>query len=140
MSRVPPGVPDIYSTAGPDSVAVDALVASVLGPAGTSDPSWRAAAYERGRLITRGTASVEAGRIGSLPDVLAELVDAVVRAPHLITDEQFAALYAAGYSPEAVHEVIVAAALGAGLERRTIGLEAIDLWVAAAGDDPGASR
>lgn len=117
--------------------AVDALVASVLGPSGISDAGWRVAAYDRGRAIARGATQPEARTIGSLPCLLAQLVDDVARAPHTVTDEQFEALYAAGYSADVLYEMTLAVAAGAGVERRTIGLEAIAAWEAAAGRGHG---
>ncbi len=103
-------------------------MAAVLGPTGISDPAWRVGAYERGRAIARDAVEVEGSAMPSLPDLLAQLVDDVARAAHRITDEQFEELYAAGYSAEVLYEVTVAAAVGAGVERRTIGMEAIDAW------------
>lgn len=152
MCRRWPGMPDanldaqFTPAAGPApspeaaSSAVDALVASVLGPTGISDAAWRAAAYERARAIARGADAAEASAIGSLPDLLGQMVDDVARAAHRITDEQFQALYAAGFSAEVLYEMTVAAAVGAGVERRTIGLEAIDAWEAGAGGTGGASK
>ena len=115
-------------------------MAAVLGPTGTSDLAWRTGAYERARAIARGAGEAEASAIGTLPELLAHLVDDVARAAHRITDEQFEVLYAAGYSGETLYEVTVAAAVGAGVERRTIGMEAIDAWEATAGDGHGATR
>jgi alkylhydroperoxidase family enzyme len=121
------------------SDAADALVASVLGPAGVCDAAWRAGAYERARAISRGADEAEVSVIGTLPDLLAQLVDDVARAPQRITDEQFEALYAAGYDADVLYEVTVAAAVGAGVERRTIGMEAIGLWDSTAADRSGVS-
>src|ERR1700722_11194499 len=93
------------TSAEPASSAVAALVASVLGPTGISDPAWRAAAYERGRAISRGADEPQARAIGPVPDLLAQLVDDVAREPHRITDQQFESLYAAGYGAEVLYEV-----------------------------------
>jgi alkylhydroperoxidase family enzyme len=71
---------------------------------------------------------------------LAQLVDDVARAPDRITDEQFEALYTAGYSAEVLCELALAAALGAGVERRTTGMEAIDAWESGFTDPRGAAR
>jgi hypothetical protein len=126
--------------ADPASVAIERLVSSVLGPAGISDPAWRATAYERARAITRGADRAEASAIGTLPAPLAQLADDVARAPHRITDERFVALYKVGYSAEVLYEPTAAAAVGAGLERRTIGIEAIDAWEGTANACPEARR
>jgi hypothetical protein len=140
MRSTRPDVPDAMTAPGPASAAVDALVASVLGPTGVSDPAWRAAAYERAGAIARGAAEEQVRAIGSLPDLLAQLVDDVARAADRITDEHFEALYAAGYSAQVLYEMVVATAVGAGVERRTIGMEVIDAWEAAAGGRRGFSR
>jgi hypothetical protein len=113
---------------------------SHLGSGRISDPAWRTSAYEHGRAIARGGAAANTSATQPLPDLLAQLVDDVARAPDRITDEQFEALYTAGYSAEVLCELALAAALGAGVERRTTGMEAIDAWESGFTDPRGAAR
>jgi 1H-pyrrole-2-carbonyl-[peptidyl-carrier protein] chlorinase len=122
------------------TVAVDALVASVLGPGGATDPAWREAAYQRGRAFARGASEAEARTIGRLPAPVAQLVFDLARTPHGITDEGFEALYAAGYSAESLLEITFAAAVGTGVERRTLGMEAIEAWEATTGNREATAR
>jgi alkylhydroperoxidase family enzyme len=73
-----------------------------------------------------------AGDLGARPEPAGRLVDKVARDAYKITDEDVAAATGAGLDEEVVFELICAAALGAGVGRRTIGLEAIDAWEARA--------
>src|SRR3954469_16309635 len=56
---------------------------------------------------------------------LAAYLDRVRRSAYKVTDEEVEALLAAGYSEDALFELTVAAALGAGMLRREMGLEAV---------------
>jgi alkylhydroperoxidase family enzyme len=88
---------------------------SVLGPAGHSHVGIRAnaAAY---------AANLDAA---GLPQALRTYVDRVARYAYRITDAEIEALKRAGYSEDAIFEVTVAAALGAGLHRLQRGLAAL---------------
>jgi hypothetical protein len=79
---------------------------------------------ERAKAITRGEAVVaaEGGSVDSL-------VDTIARHAYRVTDDQLAALRA-GHSEDELFDVIVAAAVGAGVERRKLGLDAIAAWEA----------
>jgi alkylhydroperoxidase family enzyme len=61
-----------------------------------------------------------------LPQLLAAFVQKVARRSYTVTDADIAALRAAGYSEDAIFEAIVSAAVGAGIERLTAGLAALD--------------
>jgi alkylhydroperoxidase family enzyme len=66
------------------------------------------------------------GTTGALPAELAAYVDTVARHAYRVTDEQVAELLAAGHSEDAVFELTVSAALGAGLARFERGLAALE--------------
>jgi len=62
---------------------------------------------------------------GEIPANLRGYVDAVARHAYRITDEDLAALRRAGYSEDAIFEISISAALGAGLARLERGLAAL---------------
>jgi hypothetical protein len=86
-----------------------ALLQAVLESAAVTEPAIRAAAY----------------RGDKLPPPLSQYVAKVQRESYRITDADTQALLAAGYSPDAVFEVTVAAALGAAMWRLQAGLDAL---------------
>lgn len=96
--------------------------AAVLGGRGVTEPAVRQAAAARAAAI--GGHPLSEG--GALPEGLAAYVETVARHAYRVTDEQVAALLAAGYSEDAVFEVTVSAALGAGLARLERGLAALE--------------
>jgi alkylhydroperoxidase family enzyme len=75
--------------------------------------------------VRRAVATRARGAGADLPAPVAAYVDTVARHAYRVTDEQVAALRAAGLSEDAVFEVTVAAALGAGLRRLERGLAAL---------------
>jgi alkylhydroperoxidase family enzyme len=91
--------------------AIDAI----LGNPGASELSLRHAVLARTRA---GDTQV--------PDALREFVDKIAGSPWTVSDEDFAQLRAAGYSEDQLHELTLAAALGAGLARFDAGLRAIE--------------
>jgi alkylhydroperoxidase family enzyme len=80
---------------------------------------------ERAEAITRGEPVSSASG-----DPLLELVDSIARHAYRVTDEQIAALRDAGRSEDELFDVIIATAVGAGVARRTVGLDAIAAWEA----------
>jgi alkylhydroperoxidase family enzyme len=60
-----------------------------------------------------------------LPAPLAGYIDKVRRHAYRVTDEDVAALRAAGYSEEAIYDLTVAAAAGAARERFEAGMRAL---------------
>lgn len=98
--------------------------AAVLGPAGRSDPRLRRAVLDRSAALTKGDEPAS----GEVPESLAPLVEKIVRHAYKVTDEDIAAARAAGHDEDELFDVIVAAALGAGLARRERGLAAIAAW------------
>ena len=65
--------------------------------------------------------AVELGRVSGL-------VEKVGRAAHEITDDDLAHALAGAGADDELFELVVAAALGAGLARRDVGLAAVDRW------------
>ena len=87
-------------------------------------------AAERGlRGSVEGRAAALAGRGAAagvgLPAALALYVEKVARHAYLVTDADVAALRDAGYSEEAIFEITLSAALGAGMARLERGFAAL---------------
>lgn len=61
-----------------------------------------------------------------IPPALCDYVEKVAKHAYDVTDEDVAALRRAGYSEDAIFELTLAAATGAGLFRREQGLKAIE--------------
>jgi len=100
---------------------VERLEAAILKGKGVTDPTLRRAVEARSaQLGGRSGAAV-----GELPADLRAYVDKVALHAYKVTDEDVAALLAAGYSEDAVFEVTVSAALGAAASRLEIGLAAL---------------
>src|SRR5687768_16577863 len=117
----------------------DRVAAAVLQARGDTDPGLRRAVEERTAALGGGTdvcgprdvaPSVTEGRV---PIELAAYADKVAREAYGVTDEDVAALRRAGYTEDAIFEVTVSAALGAGLARLERGLAALGSGNARAG-------
>ena len=100
---------------------VERLRQSVLSGRGMTDAALRQAVEQR--------AAVAGGRkseaFGSIPPELADFVDKVIHRAWQVTDEDVARLRSAGYSEDAIFELTIAAALGAGVGRLERGLAAL---------------
>jgi alkylhydroperoxidase family enzyme len=94
---------------------------NVLGPSGYSEPGVRvhveAYAARHGQDAESAAASV--------PEALRGYVDKVARFAYRVTDEDVQALKRAGYSEDAIFEITVSAALGAGMHRLERGIAAL---------------
>ena len=111
MSRTLP-VPD----------AAQATRDAVLGPDGRSDASLREAIFEHAlRLAADDESGAE-----RVPAQLLGLVDKIVRHAYRVTDADIEDVVDAGYTEDAVFDVIVAAALGAAWFRRAQALQLVD--------------
>ena len=99
----------------------DAIVAAALTADGACDPSVRRAAFSRAAEL----GGLDTGMPDRLPPELLPFVDMVSRHAYRTTDDDVAAVIAAGWSEDAVFELIVATAAGAGLARLDLGLVAI---------------
>lgn len=102
--------------------AVDAVTRGALENPGVTSPALRKAA-------SRGE---------DVPAELATYVDKMARHAYKITDEDLAALAAAGHDDDAIFEISLAVAVGAGMRRIDAGMAALDALDArdeAAGDE-----
>src|SRR5262249_13224402 len=97
---------------------VQRVVETVLNSAGDTDPDTRRAV--EGRAAALGGRL--AGATAELPAALGAYVDKVARHAYKVTDDDVAALQQAGYSLDAIFEVTLSAALGAGMSRLERGL------------------
>jgi alkylhydroperoxidase family enzyme len=77
-----------------------------------------------GSLDSATRLAVATGR--DVPAELEAYADKVARHAYRVTDADTAALRKAGYSDNAIFEITVAVALGAGLLRRDVGIAAIE--------------
>ena|SRR5438046_3068128 len=93
----------------PHAHLAKALRDAALDSPGTLEPALRRAAAD----------------CGNLPQALAAFADKIHRHAYKITDEDVAALLAAGYSEDQIFELTIAAAVGASLHRLERGLAAL---------------
>jgi alkylhydroperoxidase family enzyme len=104
---------DIDSKPQRQARKIQTLVDSVLNNRGDSDPELRRAVEQR--------AAAHAGRLPEdgprLPQELKNYVDKVARHAFKVTDADIETLRAAGYSEDAIFELTLCAALGAGSAR-----------------------
>ena len=98
---------------------VQALAASLFEGRGDTDPALRRAVAERAEGASLGAAGP------ALPPEIDAYVDKVARHAYRVTDEDIAALRAAGHGEDAIFEITLSAALGAGLVRMERGLAAL---------------
>ena len=88
----------------------------------------RALAVERAALESKGHTTTELRRAvaaGSPPADLAKYVAKVHQHAYKVTDEDIAALKAAGKSEDEIFEITVAAAVGASMKRLRAGMAAL---------------
>lgn len=97
------------------------LVEGVLGGEGETYPALRRAVEHRaGALSGRGNTMQ-----GEVPEILQVYVDKIALHAYKVTDEDIKALQQAGYSEDAIFEITLSAALGAGMARLERGHEAL---------------
>ena len=104
----------------PMSSHADAIETAVLTVAGHTDRALREA------ILAGAGAACGLGESADLPADLAPLLDKIWRNAYKVVDRDIAALRAAGHADDALFEVIVSAAAGAGLARLRRGLELMD--------------
>ena len=109
-------------------------VLDALFSEGGSQPALRRAAVARAAALSGGALTAPE----TLPADLAGWVEKVARQAWKITDEDVAALRAAGYDEDAIFEITIAAATGAGLARYQIAMRAIEEAAAVAPAKTGA--
>lgn len=98
---------------------------AVLGSRGRSDLRLRKAVVEQAAQL----AGRDVPPLGNkVPETLSAVVEKVARHAYRVTDEDIDAAADAGHDENELFDIIVAAALGAGLARRERGLAAISAW------------
>ena len=112
------------ASGGPPAKAARRLIDAVLGRPGRADPSRRLAALRHGAAATGAVAEPGLEELGDA----AGLVDKVARRAYTVTDEDIALAKRGGYTEAEVFDLIVSAAVGAGLARRAVGRSAVDRW------------
>ena len=98
---------------------VQALVAALFDGRGDTEPALRRAVAERAEDASLDVAG------GALPPAIDAYVNKVARHAYRVTDDDIAALRAAGHGEDAIFEITLSAALGAGLVRMERGLAAL---------------
>lgn len=111
---------------GAAAKAARKLVGAVLGRSGRADPKRRSLALQHGAAATGAFEEPDTAALGDASG----LVDKVARHAYRITDEDIELARRSGYSEAEVFDLIVSAAVGAGLARRAIGRAAVDRWEA----------
>jgi hypothetical protein len=99
------------------STHADAIETAVLTAPGLTDPALRES------ILTGAAAACGLAMPAELPADLAPLLDKIWRNAYKVVDRDVEALRAAGHADDALFEVIVSAAAGAGLARLRRGLE-----------------
>ena len=115
------------SESGPIEPLVKRVVTAVLETHGHTDPALRRA-IEAGAAALGGRAAAEVGAsaaVAEVPVALGAYVDKVATRAYAVTDEHVDALRHQGYTEDAIFELTVTAALGAGLARLERGLAAL---------------
>jgi alkylhydroperoxidase family enzyme len=103
------------------TVHAQRLIDAVLTSSGETDPTLRRAIEEQSaQLSSSSTQPVVQG-----PPALVAYVKKVALYAYKTTDEDIEALRRAGYSEDAIFEITVSAALGAGIARLERGLAAL---------------
>ncbi|MGQ0568074.1 MAG: hypothetical protein ACT4P5_00880 [Armatimonadota bacterium] len=97
------------------------LTTAVLTTAGVVPVEVRSAIFSRGRQSVRS----EAEAAGAVPSAFSSFVDKVVMHADDVADQDITALRRAGCSEDAIFEVVVTAAVGAGIGRVEQGLAAL---------------
>lgn len=102
--------------------ATQALVDAVLAGPGTTQPALRQAI--QAQASTLGGHAVETH--AEVPSAVVPYINKIARYAYKVTDEDVEALQQAGYSEDALYEITISAALGAGLARLYTGLAALE--------------
>lgn len=102
--------------------ATQAMIDAVLTSAGTTEPALRQAIQTQASTLGGHSSDVPV----EIPTELASYVAKVARYAYKVTDEDVEALLQTGYSEDALYEITVSAALGAGIMRLSCGLAALE--------------
>lgn len=103
---------------------LEELVEGVLRGPGESAPALR----QDVEAIAASWGGADKVETRTLPEPLAAYIEKVSRHAYRVTDEDLAALKAAGYGEDAIFELTVAAAVGAGRARVERGLAVLDAF------------
>jgi alkylhydroperoxidase family enzyme len=98
------------------------MVDAILTTPGETDTALRRAIKERASEL--GGLALE--KLAPVPDAPASYVDKVALYAYKVTDEDIEALRRVGYSEDAIFEITLSAALGAGVARLEYGLKALE--------------
>lgn len=104
-----------------DNLRIRTLAEAVLNGPGDTDPDLRRAV----EASTAGMAGSARDAPAEVPPALVRYVEKVGRYAYRVTDQDVADLKNDGYSEDAIFEVTLSAALGAGLGRLERGLAAL---------------
>lgn len=111
---------------GRDRAALlQAVADAVLNADGALDPALRAAAFAHAFATAVAATGRAAQPAQPLPEPLAAFVDKVTRHAYKVVDADVDALRQAGFGDDAILETVLATAVGAGVSRFEIGLDAI---------------
>jgi alkylhydroperoxidase family enzyme len=103
------------------AVSTQHLIAAVLDSSGETDPALRHAVQEQAASLSGRSFQLA----GQIPPELAAYVKKVVLHAYKTTDEDIEGLRGAGYSEDAIFELTLSAALGAGMARLERSLAAL---------------
>jgi alkylhydroperoxidase family enzyme len=109
----------------PQRGSAEAVVQAVLGSEGQLDVVRRLTALQHGGAVATGDTGDAA--LGELR-AAGGLVDKVARHAYRITEADIEAARSDGFTDHELFDLIVAAALGAGVSRRTVGRSVVDRW------------
>lgn len=102
------------------------LVDSILTTPGETNPALRRAVEARSAALGgRPDPGASTAKEIEIPEALRSYVDKVARHAYEVTDADVDDLRKAGYSEDAIFEITLSAALGAGLSRMERGLAAL---------------
>ena len=104
---------------------IEGVVDAVLTTPGDLPPAVRSAVFARAFALAGGDRQGR-GAEGEVPADAQSFVDKVARHAWKVTDEDVDALKAAGYSEDAIFELIVSTATGSGAGRLERSLAALD--------------
>jgi len=96
---------------------IQALQDAVFRSPGATSAALRTSVADR--------AAAPSGKERQVPESLRAYVDKVAHAPYKVIDEDIDALREAGHDDDAIFELTIAAAVGAGLERGRRGMAAL---------------
>jgi alkylhydroperoxidase family enzyme len=100
---------------------VEALARGLFEGRGVTEPALRRAVAARAESACLGREA----EAGAIPPDLAGYVEKIALHAYRVTDDDIAALTAAGYGEDAILEITASAAFGAGLLRMERGLAAL---------------